>query len=166
MKASAVLLLFCTLSCSAAGPTENAPDVTSKVFEQDLDGGKVHLRTEEFFRGKKRVLIISQRTEANLTKTARNYEVGDIELIESDENGDGAFETLIVYNMKTKEIEAFLRKTDGSVIPMDANTLAATKDQFDVMAGFWDQTLGKGVSPDVFLESAKALKKKLNELRN
>ena len=58
---------------------------------------------------------------------------------------------------------AVLLQNDNRVLPFDAKTLAATKEQFDAIASFWDETLGKGASIDKFHEAAKALQEKLRD---
>jgi hypothetical protein len=70
---------------------------------------------------------------------------------------------VVLYNEKTKQLEGFVGKRDGSAVPFDAKTIAATKEQFEAMSSFWSETLGKGVSTDKFLEAAKALQEKLKE---
>ncbi len=164
MKRSMILLLLSALLCRAALANDEVPQVTSKVFEHDLNGGKTHVHAETFYRGKKRILTILRTTEGSVTKTSRGYEVGEFEAIESDEDGDGIFESLVLYNTKTKELEAFSRDRDNSVTPVDAKTLAIHKEQLLRITSFWDETLGKGAAPDKFLEAAKALKQKLSEL--
>ena len=66
-------------------------------------------------------------------------------------------------NDKTKQVEGFIGKRDGTVVPFDAKTLAATKEQIDAVANFWSETLGKGASIYKFLEAAKPLQEKLRD---
>jgi hypothetical protein len=68
-----------------------------------------------------------------------------------------------LFNDKTKQVEGFVGKRDGTTVPFDAKTLAATKEQIDAWASFWSETLGKGASTDKFLEAAKALQEKLRD---
>jgi hypothetical protein len=163
VKANVILLLLCTLFYGSESNGSDAPEVTSKVVEKDLHGGKVHVHMETFYRDKMRVLRIWRQTEAGITKTTRHYQVGDIEVIESDDKGDGTFDTLILFNTKTKEMEAYLRKPDGSARPVNEKALAATKQQFEALESFWNETLGRGVGTEKFLEAGKELKKKLKE---
>jgi len=163
VKTNVIFLLLCTLFYGNESKGSDAPEVTSKVFEKDLHGGKVHVHMETFYREKMPILRIWRQTEAGITKITRSYQVGDIEVIESDDKGDGTFETLILFNMKTKEMEAYLRKPDGSAIPVTEKTLAATKEQFEAIETFWNETLGKGVGTEKFRDAGKELKRKLKE---
>ncbi len=70
-----------------------------------------------------------------------------------------------MFNDKTKQVEGFIEKRDGTAVPFDAKTfvpsdaktVAATKEQIDAAVSFWSETNGK------FLEVAKALQEKLRD---
>ncbi len=92
---------------------------------------------------------------------------------ETEDDGDGRFRSVILCNDKTKQVEGFIVKRDGTAVPFDARTvpfdaktLAATKEQIDAVVNFWSETLGKGASRDKFLEAAKALQEKLRDPRD
>jgi hypothetical protein len=53
-------------------------------------------------------------------------------MAESDENGDGIFESVTVFDPATDDFEMFIRQPDGSVEPISTQTLEATKKQFAV----------------------------------
>jgi hypothetical protein len=63
-----------------------------------------------------------------------------------------------LFNDKTKQVEGFIEKRDGTAVPFDAKTVAATKEQIDAAVSFWSETRGKE-----FLEVAKALQEKLRD---
>jgi hypothetical protein len=165
MKPMLILLLSCTLSWSADTKNDDSQEITSKVFEHDYNCGKTHSRTEAFYRGKARqhILLTNRTTEGGVTKTSRGYSVGDMLVTEADEDGDGIYETLIIENTKTNELEMFSRKADGSVRPVDAKTLALTKQQHVDIKKFWDKAFDKDANTQEFVESAKALRERLQK---
>jgi hypothetical protein len=60
-------------------------------------------------------------------------------MIESDENGDGFFESVAVFDPVTDDFEMFTRQADGSVKPVSTEALEAIKKK-KVAA---DESLGK-----------------------
>jgi hypothetical protein len=48
-------------------------------------------------------------------------------MTESDDNGDGFFETVSIFDPATSDFEMFTRQPDGSVRPMATDALAALK---------------------------------------
>jgi hypothetical protein len=163
MKLTTILILSCSLAYGADEKTSDTPEATRQISDGDLPHGKGHYHAEIFSRGKTRILTIDQRTVAGLTTTGRILQLGDVTVYETEDDGDGRFKSVILYNEKTKQLEGFVAKRDGSAVPFDAKKVAATKEQFDAMSSFWSETLGKGVSTDKFLDAAKALQEKLRE---
>src|SRR6266403_731218 len=163
MKIGAILILLCSLAYAAEEKTTDIPEATRKVVDRDLPNGKGHIHAEIFYRGKTRVLQIDQKTVAGQTKTERIFALGDVTVYETEDDGEGRFRSVILFNDKTKQIEGFVGKRDGTAVPFDAKTLAATKEQIDAISSFWGETLGKGASTDKFLEAAKALQEKLRD---
>ena len=163
MKIAVILIISCLTSYGADQKSSDTPEATSEVFDKDLPHGEGHVHAQRFYRGKTRILMIDQKTVAGLTKTSRVFILGDVTVYESEDDGDGRFKSVVLYNEKTKQLEGFVGKRDGSAVPFDAKPIAATKEQFEAMSSFWSETLGKGVSTDKFLEAAKALQEKLKE---
>ena len=163
MKIGAILILLCSLAYAAEEKTSDIPEATRKVVDRDLPNGKGHIHAEIFYRGKTRVLQIDQKTVAGQTKTERIFALGDITVYETEDDGEGRFRSVILFNDKTKQIEGFVGKRDGTAVPFDAKALAATKEQFDLWSSFWSETLGNGASIDKFHEAAKALEEKLRD---
>lgn len=161
MKRAFFLLCLAT-SCLA----EPATDLKTHVWEsgdKDKDG-EPDTRIETTTRGKTRVLRVMRRTEAGITKTSREFVVsGDTVMIEIDEDGNGSYETIVIYNSPKNDMEAFVRRVDGSVVPVDAKTLAALKEQHAATSEFWSQSLGEKADPAKFPDAAKDLQKKLKE---
>jgi hypothetical protein len=163
MKIGAILILLCSLAYGADEKTSGTPEATRKVVDKDLPNGGGHIHLEEFYREKTRVLAIYQKTVAGQTKTERAFVLGDVTVYETEDDGDGRFKSVVLCNEKTKQVEGFVGKRDGTAVPFDAKTLAATKEQIDAISSFWSETLGKGVPTDKFLEAAKALQDKLKD---
>lgn len=163
MKIGAIFTLLCSLAYAADEKTNAIPEATRHVVDRDLPNGRGHIHAEVFSRGKARIMEFEQKTIAGQTKTSRFFMLGDVTVYEAEDDGDGRFRSVILCNDKTKQVEGFVGKRDGTAVPFDAKTLAATKEQFDAMASFWDETLGKGASFDKFHEAAKALQEKLSD---
>jgi hypothetical protein len=146
-----------------AGDSTEIRTVVRDSPQRDTSGQPIaHL--EETFRGKERILLTMRSIKGGVTSTTRTFIVGGVEVfVESDEDGNGRFDTIVAINEAKGGLEVFKRQPDGSVKPADEKTVAAFKRQFGAIAGFWDQMLGKDAPSDKFLESAKALKKELQE---
>jgi hypothetical protein len=142
MKTLAILILLCASSYGADITTTNiTADITTKTFERRDGDGKSSLHIETVYRGKTKVLMImSQRNKQGVMTVTRNYLVGGKSVLaESDEDGDGFFESVMVFDPATDDFEMFIRKPDGSVKPISTQTLEATKKQTAVV----DESLRK-----------------------
>jgi hypothetical protein len=177
MKIGAIFILLCSLAYAAdektSTPTPAIPKAVCAVMDGDLPNGRGHIHTEIFYRGNTRIMQFHQKTVAGQTKTGRIFILGDVTVYETEDDGDGRFRSVILCNDKTKQVEGFIVKRDGTAVPFDAKTvpfdaktLAATKEQIDAVVNFWSETLGKGASRDKFLEAAKALQEKLRDPRD
>ncbi len=106
--------LVFTGSCYAAAPV--VPDATlrTEIKEYDKPGvGKVKVETT--YRGKERILEVMSFPKA----TSRFYYLhGKQMFIESDDNGDGFYENLMVPGDSMSDFEQFIRKKDGTVEPI------------------------------------------------
>src|SRR5260370_41154532 len=118
MKTLITFLLFCALGVAAQ-------ETTSKVNERRNPDGTLRWRIETTSRGKKAILRVHQAFEGGKTTTTRSYMVaGEMVMMEADEDGDGLFETTIVYQPSTRGMEVFTRERDGTGHPVSARTLA------------------------------------------
>ena len=172
MKIGAIFILVCSLAYAAdekTSPTPAAPAAVQAVMDNDLPNGRGHIHSETFYRGNTHgpIMEFHQKTVAGQTKTGRIFILGDVTVYETEDDGDGRFRSVILFNDKTKQLEGFIVKRDGTAVPfdaktfalsLDAKTLAATREQIDAVASFWSETVGKG-----FLEAAKALQEKLRD---
>jgi hypothetical protein len=181
-KIAAIFILVCSLAYAADEKTSGIPEATQPVATQavvdgDLPNGRGHIHRETFYRGNTRIMEFHQKTVAGQTKTGRIFILGDVTVYETEDDGDGRFRSVILFNDKTKQAEGFIGKRDGTAVTIDtdgaawidskvvfdAKTLAAAKEQIDAWVSFWSETLGKGASTDKFLEAAKALQEKLRD---
>jgi len=177
MKIAAIfIILVCSLAYAAdekTSATPAIPESVNAVMDGDLPNGRGHFHAETFYRGNTRIMQFNQKTVAGQTKTGRIFILGDVTVYETEDDGDGRFRSVILCNDKTKQVEGFIVKRDGTAVPFDAKTvpfdaktLAATKEQIDAVVNFWSETLGNGASRDKFLEAAKALQEKLRDPRD
>ena len=169
MKIGAIFILVCSLAYAAdekTSPTPAAPAAVQAVMDNDLPNGRGHIHTEMFYRGNQHTPIMQfhQKTVAGQTKTGRIFILGDVTVYETEDDGDGRFRSVILFNDKTKQVEGFIVKRDGTAVlfdgtagPFDAKAVAATKEQIDAAVSFWSETNRE------FLEVAKALQEKLRD---
>jgi hypothetical protein len=132
MKTLAILILLCVSSYGADIITTNTTaDITTKISERRDKDGKPDLHVETVYRGKTKVLMImSHRNKQGVMAVTRNYFVGGKSVLaESDDDGDGFFESVMVFDQVTDDFEMFIRQPDGSVKPISTQTLEATKKQ-------------------------------------
>jgi hypothetical protein len=141
MKTLAILILLCASSYGADIITTNTTaDITTIIYEhRDGDGKPWHI--ERVFRGKTKIMMIVSHPDKQGVMTAtRSYIVGGkVVMVESDENGDGVFESVTVFDPTTNDFEMFIRQPDGSVKPISTQTLKVTKKQ----AAIGDETARK-----------------------
>jgi hypothetical protein len=165
MKLFAIFVLLVAVGCRA----QDTNAITSKVFEQDRNkDGKPDVRVETFYRGGQKVMLFWSKPNAQgvMTVTSRSYFAGgEMVTTESDEDGDGVFETLAVYGSGTGDMEVFTRQRDGSVKPVSAPTLAAYKKQNAAMSEFWDKAFDKGTNTDKAMEMMTATQKKIQDAK-
>jgi hypothetical protein len=143
MKTLAILILFCPSLYGADITTTNiVGDITTKVSNISGKDGEPEVRGETVYRGKTRVLqIISRRNkQGTMAVVSRAYCVGGKgEVVESDEDGDGFFESVAVFDPVTDDFELFTRQADGSVKPVSTESLETIKKKKAAA----DESLGK-----------------------
>ena len=172
MKIGAIFILVCSLAYAAdekTSPTPAAPAAVQTVMDNDLPNGRGHIHSETFYRGMPApIMQFHQKTvTGQSTTTGRIFFLGDVTVYETEDDGDGRFRSVILCNDKTKQVEGFIEKRDGTAVPFDAKTfaplfdaktLAGTQEQIDAVVSFWSETRGKE-----FLGVAKALQEKLKD---
>jgi hypothetical protein len=163
MKLFAIFVLLAAVGCHA----EDTNSITSKVVERDRDkDGKPDFRVETVYRGAQKVMLVWSKPNVQgiLTVTSRSYFAGgNMIMTESDEDRDGVFETLAVYRSGTRDMEVFTRQRDGSVKPVNGQTLAAYKKQNTAISEFWDKAFDKGTDIDKAMELMAETQKKIRE---
>src|SRR5947208_3626445 len=105
MKLGTILTLLCSLAYGADEKMSGTPEATREVVDRELPNGRGHIHAERFYRGKTRILMIDQKTVAGLTKTSRVFILGDVTVYETEDDGDGRFKSMVLYNDKTKQVE-------------------------------------------------------------
>lgn len=143
-----VLLVCFSVSCSKQNADAvTKPDtnsVTKKIVEQDRDGdGKPDLRIETQKRGKTTVFIKREKKLTNGAWSAvRNFMISGHEiLIEEDKDGDGFFQTRIVFDQQSDDLEVFLLHKDGSVVVAASETREAYRRMFSAVKDIWSNPL-------------------------
>lgn len=157
MKTLITFLLFCALGVAAQ-------DTTNKVIEKRNPDGTLRWRTETTLRGKTPILRVHQKFIAGKTTTTRSYMVGgEMVMMEADEDGDGLFETTIVYQPSKKDMEVFTRERDGTPRPVSAQTLEAYKKQHAAIAELFEHALDKDMNADKFIDRMKDTQRKIRD---
>jgi hypothetical protein len=156
MKLKILLMLVCSTVWGADMLTNNAGEMTTKVVNIPSKNGRPDTRIETVFRGETKVLMVmSHRNARGALAVTRSYFVeGRMVMAESDEDGDGVFESVTVWSPGTDAFEQFRRLPDGSVRPVSAAVLEATKKQKAVA----DESLRKALeNPDMSAKELDAL---------
>ena len=111
-------------------------------MDTDKDG-TIDLRTETHTRGKARVFIRHERRlPSGEWSLSHSYLVsGEIVSIEDDLDGDGFFETLIVFDTLNKDFEVFHRQKNGSIIVGSTEVKASYRQMFQAVDEFWDNDI-------------------------
>ena len=60
-------------------------------------------------------------------------------MIESDEDRDGVFESIITFRKDTDQMEVFHRASDGTITPASEDVLAAHKRQHEAFSQFFSE---------------------------
>ncbi|MFM7214008.1 MAG: hypothetical protein ACKO3H_03915, partial [Verrucomicrobiota bacterium] len=73
-------------------------------------------------------MTYSQTLYNSENRTIRSYYHQEkMIVLEGDENGDGFFETMILFDAQERPVEAFSKQKDGSVVPFAKEKLAELK---------------------------------------
>jgi hypothetical protein len=129
MKILVAFLLLVAFGCCG----QDTSGITNKVTEVDRDNdGRIDIRIEMAYRGKAKVMMtMSRRNQQGVMKIeSRSYLVGgELVMVESDQDGDGTFESITVFRPDTDSIEMFTRQPDGTVQPVSTKKLDSNKRQ-------------------------------------
>jgi hypothetical protein len=136
------LLLSILLPACAGGPGDD--EVTVKRSERQRDGQVVRT-TERFYRKGSLILTTVKTLNSNGNwNTSRLFRIDkQTTFCESDEDGDGHFETVMINYGSKRSLEAFERSTDGSVVPLSSAKLKALNKQTAVLRKFFEKEIGK-----------------------
>jgi len=127
-----------------AGAEAADPDgLSTKMAEVDSDkDGRPDARTEIISRdGQKEMMVMSRTDKSGEWKiNARSFYVGPhMAVTESDEDGDGFFEMVVVYREDPKDVNAFVRQRDGSVRPAEVKVVEMLRKQDALLSEFWSK---------------------------
>lgn len=119
-----ILLLIFFLTSLVQSQTN---EIRSEVREFNIGKNKKEkIKIEKIYRGKQ-LLVTSMIKDG---KKSRIFNFNNLNCSESDEDGDGFMETFIIFNDKTKQVEAFHRDKDGS-IEVDSTMAKKFKESFE-----------------------------------
>ena len=134
---------FLMLVTTLGGRAEDADGLSSNVAEVDRDkDGRPDVRTEVVSRdGVKQMMVMSRADGSGAWNvTARSFYVGPhMGVTESDEDGDGFFEMLVIYREDPEDVNAFVRERDGSVRPAEVKMVDALRKQNALLKEFWSK---------------------------
>ena len=143
---AATLVLGCVyLVMTGVGSSDRHDEgEPARVYERDRDNdGVMDMRLETQRRnGSRAFLSLRDRKPAGTWSESRSYFVGGADVAaEFDSDGDGFFETLVVYGAGESDLEAFERSTDGSVSIAPENVRRFHIDQRRAMSRHWSEAL-------------------------
>jgi hypothetical protein len=129
-----------------AGAEAADPDgLSTKMAEVDGDkDGRPDVRTEIISRdGQKQLMVMSRTDKSGGWKvTARSFYVGPhMAVTESDEDGDGFYEMVVIYREDPKDVSAFVRQRDGSVRPAEVKVVEMLRKQDALLSEFWSKAV-------------------------
>jgi hypothetical protein len=143
------------------------PQISTKSFVSPGKQGKPDVRCESTYRDKKCILRVfsEKRPSGEFAPYARSFQIGHAMMIESDEDHDGFFETLAVSEEIEGQyhLEVFTRGRDGSVSPVNAQTLAAYKKRHATIAAFFDKVFDKNTDTNKINDLMHETQRKLRD---
>lgn len=160
MKTIITLILFC------ASPLA-AEDTSTHVNESRNPDGILRWRVETTRRAKTPILLLFQTLKEGKTATTRSYMVDNqIVMVEADDDGDGHFETTLIFRPPTKNMEVFTRDPDGTPRPVSAQALAAYKRMHTAVDEFWshpNNIFDKDADAEEFKERFEDMQKRIRD---
>lgn len=105
-------------------------EITRKTTEYKGFDRKPDMSLETLYRGKAEILqVVSRRNkEGKMVVWSRTFSVdGKSVATESDEDGDGVFESVILHSPDTDDIKIFKRNADGTVTPASTAEIESVK---------------------------------------
>jgi len=134
-------VIFVVSVCTSCSNDENSP-LVKRTFERDRDSdGKIDLRVETHARGEVTVFRkIERRLKAGALSATRSYFVsGKTIVIEEDNDGDGLFETVVVFGATRNGLEIFFRLRDGTTAVAPSEVKETYLKMLSAVEGFWDK---------------------------
>ncbi|HWQ92396.1 MAG TPA: hypothetical protein VN673_12040 [Clostridia bacterium] len=154
--------VLCSLLAILGANAQDTSDITTRVSERRNTDGSLRWRNETTFRDGTKILFVHHSTKGGVTNTSRSYLVGgEVAMMEVDEDGNGSFETFIVYRPEKKDIEVFTRMQDGSVQPASSKTLATLKQQHAAFDEFFMEAFDKSMDANKFVDKIRRTREKV-----
>ena len=131
-------------------PGQERPPLSQKTKQVDLEGGvrlletigesedsEVWLNTARIYRNGEMVLLKGWTNFAGKNATGRSlsqlyYHKGKLVLLEADQDGDGAFDLLILFDDAENPVQAFDVKKDALLSPVSKERLKKIKQDLEV----------------------------------
>ena len=141
MKPLFVVLIGLFVRFQACGEPGVEDEVSVKRSERK-EGNRVVRTTETFFRNGKQILwIVKTLGKQGKWKVTRSYQIEKFTSVcETDEDGDGHFEVLIIFHGEKKSLEAFERLKNGEVLPFPPARLKGLRKQYTQLREFFENT--------------------------
>lgn len=122
--------MWCTILAAVGGCISKKIAVISvpelRVMERKPTG-ESGLVLKRYFRGKEKIYDEYLVNPAKRLMVRGYFAGGEFVMAESDEDGDGFFETVTLFPDDLHKMEVFLRQTDGSIKPLDSEQLRELK---------------------------------------
>ena len=156
---------FLLLAMMVSGKAAEVDGLSSNVAEVDRDkDGQPDVRMEVVSRdGVKQMMVMSRADESGEWKVmARSFYVGPhMAVTESDEDGDGFFEMVVVYREDPEDVNAFVRERDGAVRPAEVKVVEMLRKQDAMLTEFWSKP---EKDPEKMEAAIMGLREKMKEI--
>ncbi len=142
MKKYIILFPLIIAGCISTPETPLDPSlkIEIKEFDKDQDGVNEIKLIRTFRDGKEvKAEVINSKNPANSFRAF--YVNGEYVMKETDEDSDGFFETLILYDTKTDNIEVFKRSKDGQLTPATRTEVSSKKKILKGIKEYFDKRL-------------------------
>lgn len=167
MKTVVFPILLCVSACARDTLTTNVVgDIATRISNRTHSNGKPWLHIETSYRGKKEVLQIINRPDAQGKLNARSrayYADGKLALVEGDNDSRGVFREISVNRPDTEDFEIFNLQPDGTLKPIGAKEIELIKKEEAVVDESINKMFQKSAQTD--WDAGKALEETRRKIR-
>lgn len=135
------IYLLCFWICCVSILGEETDIVTNKTLRRGKDNNGIpELQIETHRRGPEKVFVQIRKVRSRgvMSITSSYYVKGKLVCIEEDKNGDGVFETMVVFGADHHQFEVFVRNTNNAVAVAPSSIKRSYEAIFNTIEGFWD----------------------------